>query len=317
MRGRLEPQRFIQIGQPVYAVVLSSDGQYVAIGSEQGLALYDVVGNCRLVYPARRHPMPVSLVAMVPDMSWLLVGAREGVLHHLEVRRKGEGLTARARTLYQAPNDFNSLALSADGQMVAIGHLSPALTVLQTDGNVLWRRHPDDGTATQSQMWSVALNTEGDILYVGSAGAGTNVLAALDARTGAPRASQRLDNRIVRLASLASSGGVVAVLTTGSYEHQVVACRPDLQDVLWKRSFNEPVTALATDPEHDLLAISVGYEGQIMMLEASSDKVLVEDQTLRSLVNGLALTGGHRLAAGTQDGDVVWLYYRRLGESRL
>ena len=316
MHGRLEPLRSIRIGQPVYAVALSGDGQYMATGSEEGLALYDVLGNCRLAYPATRYPLPVSLVAMVPDMSRLLVGTREGALHRLEVKRKGAGFTARARTLYQTLNDLNSLALAADGQIIALGHLSPALTVLQTDGNVLWRRHPDDRNATRSQMWSVALDTKGDTLYVGSASTGTNVLAALDACTGAPHASQQLDGRIVRLASLATSGGVVAVLTAGRYEYQVVAYQPDLQDVLWERDFDEPVTALAADPQHDLLAISVGYEGRIMLLQATSGQVLAADQALHSLVNGLAVTNGSRLAAGTQDGHVAWLYYES-GELRL
>jgi len=313
MHGRLEPLRSIRIGQPVYAVALSGDGQYVAAGSEQGLALYDVVGNCRLAYPARRHPLPVSLVAMVPDMSWLLVGTREGVLNRLEVKRKEGGFTARARILHQALNDLNSLALSADGQIIALGHLSPALTVLQTEGNVLWRRHPDDGNATRSQVWSVALDSKGDTLYVGSASAGINVLAALDACTGAPRASQQLDDRIVRLASLATSGGVVAVVTAGSYEYKVVAYQQNLQEVLWERGFNEPVTALAADPRHDLLAISAGYEGRIMVLEATSGQMLAADQALHSLVNGLAVTNGSRLAAGTQDGHIAWLYYESGG----
>ena len=316
MHGRLEPLRSIRIGQPVYAVALSGDGQYMATGSEEGLALYDAVGNRQLVYPATSHPLPVSLVAMVPDMSWLLVGTREGVLNRLEVKRKEGEFTARARILHQALNDLNSLALSADGQIIALGHLSPALTVLQTEGNVLWRRHPDDGNATRSQMWSVALDSKGDTLYVGSASAGTNVLAALDACTGAPRASQQLDGRIVRLASLATSGGVVAVVTAGSYEYKVVAYQQNLQEVLWERGFNEPVTALAADPQHDLLAISVGYEGRIMVLEATSGQVLAADQALHSLVNGLAVTNGSRLAAGTQDGHVAWLYYES-GELRL
>ena len=316
MRGQLEPPRFIRIGPPVYAVALSGDGQYVATGSEEGLALYDAVRNRQLVYPATRHPLPVSLVAVVPDMSWLLVGTREGVLNRLEVKRKEGGFTARARTIYQALNDLNSLALSADGKIIALGHLSPALTVLQTDGSVLWRRHPDDGNATRSQVWSVSLDSKGDTLYVGSASTGTNVLTALDACTGAPHASQQLNDRIVHLASLATSGGVVAVLTAGSYEYQVVAYRPDLQDVLWEHDFDEPVTALAADPQHDLLAISVGYEGRIMVLEASSGQVLAADQALHSLVNGLAVTNGSRLAAGTQDGHIARLYYES-GELRL
>jgi hypothetical protein len=299
-------------------VALSGDGQYVAVGSENGLSIYDTIGNCRLRFPENEHSLPTNLVNVYPDMSRILIGTREGVLMCLDLKHAGERFRCQGRTLFHTANDFNSLSLSADQKLIALGHLSPALTVIEADGEVCWQRNPDTGTATRGHTWSVAfgVDAEANTLFVGNGGADPFILAALDARTSLPRASRQLEYPVSHLASLPPDKGVVAVLSAGSYDSRVVAFALDLEKILWQKQFAEPVTALATDPVQALLSISIGYEGRIAILEATSGEELAIDQTLRSLVNTISIADGSRLAAGMEDGHIVWLHLES-GDLRL
>ena len=310
MSGALEIRRWIQIGQQAYAVTLSSDGQYIAIGSEQGVAVFNTTGRRLLTHPSACTPLPVHQLAATPDLKRLYVGARQGGLIRLDLERDEEAFHSRAHSLYQTDSDLHTLSLSMDDQLVAVGHLSPALTLLQTDGHLLWRCHPDDGTATEGQLWAVALDADGSTLYVGSAGMGTNRLAALDARSGSLTAHCYLEAGIkaTSLAVLPGGKGVAVVLAPDIYTGRLVAYDPGLTDLRWEHIFDEPITALTTDHRQPLLAVGVGYEGKVIVIDAQNGRVMAAEQT-KSVVNGLALTQGRYLAAVTQDRNLVLMHY--------
>jgi len=311
MAGRLEIRQWIQMNQPAHAVTLSGDGQYIAAGLEQGVAVFNVTGHRLCTYPPGDTPIPVHQLAATPDLGQLYVGARQGWLVRLDLEREEEAFHFRAQTLYQTDNDLHTFALAADGQYIAVGHLSPGLALMQTDGRLLWRRHPDDGTATEEQTWAVALDAEGDTLYAGSAGTGTNRLAALDARSGSSRAHRCLEAgvRATAVAALPGENGLAVVLAEDPYTGRLVAYDAGLADLVWERTFDEPVTALATDREQPILAVGVGYEGQIALVDAQTGRMLASDLALKSVVNGLAIAQGRFLAAATQDGQLALIRY--------
>jgi len=306
MSGKLEVRRWVRIGQPVYAVVQSMEGQYIAVGAEQGVKIFDLTGVELAAFPAT--PMPVHQLAAVPDLAQLYVGARQGQLFRLDLERTAAGFDLAARSLYLCENDLHTLALAADGQIMALGHLSSALTLLHVDGELLWRRHPQDGTATEGRMWTVALDGAGQTLYIGSADTGTNRLAALDAQSRAAHGHCYLQARVTALAPLDNGRGVAAVLAQDVYSGRLVAYDNRMATPLWECDFDEPVTALAADEQEPLLVAGVGYEGHVTLIDSCTGDVLA-CEPVKSVVNGLAISDGRSVAAVTQDGNLVLMHY--------
>jgi outer membrane protein assembly factor BamB len=324
MSGRLEPIRWINVHHPAYAAALSGDEQFVAVGSEQGVSIFDVTGRRLLSYP-EGTAVPVHQLAAPDEWDQLYVASRSGRLVHVALERrdlmeeeKDEGGTFRFHPhptlLYQSENDIHSLSLSGDGRLIAVGHLSPGLAVLdadpQSDERIIWRRHRDDRTATQGQTWAAALDTEGETLYVGSAGSGTNQLAALDAADSTPRGHHRLDPgvRVIAVVAL-PGGGLAAVLVKDVYTVSLVAYDAGIKEQLWERTCDQPVTAIVADRERPVLVVGLGYEGKLRVFSAENGQELASDLTLKSVINGLAIAQGRTIAAAAQDGQLVLLRY--------
>ena len=308
MDGRLEILRYIPVRQPAYAAALSMDGQYIIGGLETGIAIFDKIGRRFPTHPSPQ--IPVHQVAVDASLDCLFLGTRQGHLLRLDLVREEASFQTQLHLLYQADNDLHSLALSADGRFIALGHFSPGLAVLQSDGRLLWRRHPEEGTATEGRVWKVALSDEGDTLYVGSAGTGINRLAALDARQGEVRTDRYVEEgRVTGLAPLPENVGVVAVVAPDPYTGHLLAYSPDLEVLLWERFLEEPITALATDRQRPVLAVGVGFEGRLLLLDTRDGQVLAANLSFQSVVNALAIVQGRFLAAATQDGNLVFVRY--------
>lgn len=310
MAGRLTVAREIYLQTPALAVALSPDGQYAAVGTETGLAVYNLAGEQLLVYPPPARPMPIHQLVFQAELNRLYAATRPGWVVALDLEREPAAWRYQPQPLYEAPNDVHTLSLSADEQTLAVGHLSPALSVLGADGQLRWRQHPADGTATEGQTWSVAVAEAGDTLFVASAGSGVNRLLALDAQTGSRRAGCYLAPGQVaaRLAALPSGQGVAVVSVNDLYSTTLTALDAGLQARHWELTFDEPVTALAADRQLPVLVASVGFEGRLILLEALTGRLLAT-QTVRTQVNGLALAQGQVVAAATEDGHLVLLRY--------
>lgn len=306
MTGRLDPH-WIRLDQLAYAASLSGDGQYVAVGHEQGLSLYHKTGQLLLTYPPVSQP--VHLVSLAPDLSRVYLATRLGMLVRLDLTHQNGKITFAPHVLYQAANDLHSLAAAYPADLLAVGHLLPALALLDTKADVLWRLHAESGNATDGQVWSVALDKDGQILYVGSAGAGTNRVLALEARNKARLNRIKLDpgTRVTALAAF--PGGVAITMADGPYQSRLSVYKAALGRLCWEVSFDEPLTALAADSAQPLLAVAIGYEGHVRLLDANNGQLLAEEP-VRSVVNGLTLVGGRWLAAANQDGTLALLTYQ-------
>ena len=148
MQGRFEVRKWIQIHQPVLAVVQSYDGQYIAAGLEQGVAVFTLSGNRLGDYPASGEPIPIHRLASAPDFGQLYAGTRTGVVIRLDLEFQDAQVSFREKNLYATSNDLHSLSLAKDATKIAVGHFSPGLSVFQTDGQSVWRQQ-DQGPAAE------------------------------------------------------------------------------------------------------------------------------------------------------------------------
>lgn len=312
MAARLEVRRWMPVYQTAYSVVLSRDGQHLAVGMENGVAVFNVAGEQVFAYPPPESgaSLTVYRLAATPDLRQLYLVTRQGWLIRLDRGSERKSSSLSGKVLYQTDSDLHSIALAAEGRFIALGHLSPGIAFLRDDGRLLWRFHPDEGTAPEESLWVVALDSEGQTLYAGSAGADTNRLACYNAQSAMAQAARYLAGlRVTAVAILPEEGGVAASLSSDLYTHQIVAYQAHLSDMAWEREFDEPVTALAADQEHPLLAAGVGYEGRIVLLDSRTGDQLAPALPLKAVVNGLAIARGQTLAAATQDGHVALIRY--------
>lgn len=315
MTGRLELRRWLNLGAPLHAVALSSDGQFVAVGSERGPLLFNAAGEAILRWATCQIALPVCQVALSPSLDWLYVGTRTGEIMRLALEHlDGHFTVQQVTTLHVAKNDVYAMSVSQDQQWIAIGHLAPALTVLSGEGELHWRRHPDDGTATESDHWSVAIDPAGQVVYVGSASSGSNRLAAIGLSDRRIYGSKYLAPDVRATALAALPDGVVVVQTdNASFEGRLIKFSSNLVQSPWVFAPEDTITAVATAEDNansldaPLVAIACGYEGRILLLDAGSGTVVAET-ILRAGVSALALAQG-RVAAVTHDDTLALLHY--------
>ena len=315
MTGRLEVRRWQRLGTPLHAVALSSDGQYVAVGSETGPLLFNAAGEAILTHSMPELASPVRQVALSPAADRLYLGLRTGEVLCANLYHKENEFTLEdVRILHTTSNDLHTLAISTDDRRIALGHLSARLTLLASDGELRWRSQPNE---VVNSMWSVAFDLTNENLYVASAGTGTNRLAVLNLADCQSPAAGYLEPDLRATALAVQRDGVVVVLLDSTYyDCEIVKYNPDLSQTLWKFSPAEMVTALATDAAQDArpadkterLAVACGYEGRVILIDGSTGNVIAET-VLRAGVNSLALAQGRILAAVTQDDSLALLQY--------
>lgn len=318
--GSLKVIHVTRVGWPVHAVALSGNGNHLLIGTEHDLRLMDPWGNERLRHAHLPPPgsstepdMPFHAVALAPDLAMgLAVQRTTGKLYRLEITLEGDVVVRAGLSdtpLRPEPIDVYSLAFDAGTGLIAIGHVGPALTMWDSRGGQRWRQHPQDHNATSGKTWAVALSSDSATLYAGSSGVGRYILGAMDAATGLVRAAQRLQAPITGLAPLPEPLAVGAAVND-RYAARVIAYAADLSDEAWsyEAGYGERVTALATDPSAELLAVGTNA-GVLMMLDALTGEPLAVDASLGSAVLSLSLAAGRYLAAGLQDGRLFYLEY--------
>ncbi len=308
--------RWLFVGAPASAVALNGDGRYLLVGSEHDLRILDRWGNNPFRYfappaPGRKleEDLPFCAVAITPDMSHALAGLRSGEIFRLQPTWDGEVISGWPEAIRHESNDLFSLSLAPDASLIAIGHLGPALTVMDWDGQTQWRRHAADHTPTDGKTWAVAFNSDGTVLYIGSSGTERSLLAALDPNSGRPKAGKRLWQRVTRLAALPAPLAVAAVLNTNG-ESRVSAFAADLAEPVWTHELGlgESATALAADHGANLVAYGTN-SGAVAVLDGRTGELLARNDGLRSTVLSLAISAGRYLAAGIQEQRVAYLEY--------
>lgn len=304
MPARLEVRRWLQVYRPVYSVAQSGDGQYVAVGSEIGAAVFNLGGHRLGSYPADGAEMPVHQVRAPLDFTRLVFATRLGDILAGDLEPSASRFDLQPRILHHTDNGIHALDFAAE--RVVLGHYTFALTALNLEGDVVWQQQ-DSGEAARGCNWSVCLTADGNILYAGSASSGTNWLLALDAGSGMAQYRRECAAAVMSVAALADNAGV-AVLTPDEYGAvRLVAYSADLDAMLWEQSFDGPAV-LTADADVPLLAVGAGYDGCVSIVDAATGAVLASE-TLRVLVNDLSMAQGRFVAAATQDNSVALLRY--------
>lgn len=328
MNDKLEILRQIPIGFPVSTVHLSMDGQYIAAGCRQGVSIVTPIGRKLLTYPAQ-GPWPLQKVTITNTIDHFYVVTREGKVISLTPTRNGDFWTIDTpnRVLYDAPNDIFTMSIADDESLLALGHHSTALTLLnkiQETPEVVWRRHREFGNATDGQAWVVSLSPDGKLLYLGSGGTGINRLVVMHAAAQTPLGQKILKNgeRITGLTVLPGDTGVAAVINKSLRDYRLVAFNRDLSRLLWEKPFDEGVTALVgnrgvtASEGTPLLAAAIGFGGQVAIMNAFTGEELVA-KTLHAMVNDLDFVQSKTLVAATDDGNIISMTYASEEEFRL
>lgn len=306
---------------PAHAVALSKGGQYLVAGLEQRVAIYaPTTGTCLFAYPPDK-PAAVAFHCLVAseDLKHIVIANRLGSLVYFRRDTLVDGFqlvtSNGVRLPYDAAhNDIHSLALDEHQKRIALGHLGHALSVLKiiedvgvSQDPVLWRRHPDDGSGTSGAFWTVALDATNETLYAGGSRFDVNKIVSLHAASGDIQAHRNEEARITRLVVMSYGTGVVAALRDSSNQYHIRAYNKTLKNVLWEHTFDTPVTAMAADRHEPRIVISVGYDGHIMLFDSRSGDIVQQGLSLKSRVNGLAITNGSMIAAATQGGTLEYL----------
>ncbi|MBN2006334.1 MAG: PQQ-binding-like beta-propeller repeat protein [Anaerolineae bacterium] len=304
MPARLEVRRWLQVYHPVYSVAQSGDGQYVAVGSEVGAAVFNLGGHRLGAYPADGAETPVHQICASLDFTRLALATRLGDIMTCDLEPSASRFDLQPRTLHHTDNGVHALDFAAE--WVVLGHYAFALTALNLDGDVVWQQQ-DSGEAARGCNWSVSLTADGNTLYAGSASSGTNWLLALDAGSGMALHRRECDAAVMAVAALADNAGVAALAPDEYGAVRLIAYSADLDNVLWEQTFDGPAT-LAADANAPLLVVSGGYEGLVSIVDAATGAVLAS-QALHVVVNDLSLVQGRFVAAATQDNSVALLRY--------
>lgn len=313
MSAQLEIRRIFNVEKPAYAVRLSADGQYLAIGTERGFLLFNRVGERLLTYPNWEQALPIRRLALSPELQQVYLGTRQGVVIALDLSRENDKKEFRftPRAIYECPNDLFDLVFEPQANVLAIGHLGPALSLISTEGRIIRRWHPDDGTATSGRTWSVSLEPDGDVLYAGSANEGTNRLTTL---TVSPPIALRKNilfppgQRITKLTALRKNEGVAAAIVEDIYSTALQVYDGDLRE-RWSIALDEYPTALVCDRLHPYLVCATGYLGRIQIFDVSNGKSLCNEVTVNSMVNDLSIVQGRWISAVTEDGTVYLMEF--------
>jgi WD40 repeat protein len=304
--GKLEIRRIIQTYQPAYTVAQSQDGQYFAVGVEEGVVIYSLSGEKLALH---RLDIPVHQVVTTPDFTQVFFATRSGEVVQLTLSSTDDGVEIEAQELYQTKNDIHSLALAAQAGYIAVGRLSFALAVLHPDGKTAWEQY-DDHFAAEGSTWSVSFGSKGKRLYAGSASSTTNRLGILDASSGKEIEHRNFGVPIACIDTFPNENGLAVALNEDFYLARLVAYDTDIETVLWEHKFDQPITAMSSDPQKSVLTIAVGYGGRIILLDAQQGQILAE-KAVRSTVNDLSLVKGRLIAAVTQDKNLIRLRYLR------
>jgi len=270
--------------------------------------MYSFSGHQLARYPAIESEIPVHRLCAPLDFTRLVLANRLGIIALLDIVPASGRVEVTAHEFPLPIPDIHSLAFSTTEERVAVGHLSSGLTMLDTDGEVLWQQQDVDAAAFGA-VWSVAFTPGGSKLYAGSAGSGTNWLVALDAATGALFYRRECAAPVIGVAALPDRLGVAA-LSPGEYytEAHLTAYSPELDNLLWEYPLDDPATAICADEVESVLVVGAGFEGVVTLLNAENGAVLATE-SLNARVDNVSLVQGKFIAAVTQDGAIGLLRY--------
>ncbi len=312
MAGRLEAWLDIAVNQTAFSVAVTPNGQYIAVGHEQGAEIFTASGQRIFAYPDEGYFVPVRQVAISADLGQMYLLTRQGLLLRFNLQRQmGNELRFQAQKLYEMENDLWSMAISEDWKRIVVGHLSSGLSSLETDGSLLWQLHDSLGSGLDGKTWSVAMDDMESRLYVGCLGSMTNYITVLDAKTGIQSEMPiylDFDECVTSMATLSGNQGLLVSINRSNAGCGRLVCYNPRLEICWEKQFDEGVTAICTDLTQPRASVVVGVDGLLYLFDTREGKLLAQEP-MRSIVNGIAMAQGRIIAAAMQEGVVRLIRY--------
>ena len=261
----------------VNSVSISSDGSYIAAGSEDSkVYLLDREGNLLWSYETLIKGDSVLSVSISSDGSYIAAGT--GGIWSDEVR-----LLDRERNLlwsYETGGSVLSVSISSDGSYIAAG--SDKVYLLDREGNLLWNK------TTGGWVYSVSISSDGSYIAAGTGGIWGDKVCLFDKEGNLLWSYETGDD--VRSVSISSDGSYIAA---GSDDK---VCLFDKEgNLLWSYETGGSV-----------LSVSISSDGSY--IAAGSDKVYLLDREGNLLwsdyegsgVNSVSITpNGEYIAVGS------------------
>jgi len=287
---------------PIHAVACFADGAHVLVGTEKQLTLFARSSEPVFRYFLPDGALPFVQCAVVEDMRSGIVAQRSGEIMRLQFAPEASSIDVDMAMIWHAQADLHSLSVSHCGGLIALGHYSSAITLLDNDGQVRWR------SATKGRTWATSFDAADKLLYVGSSSPSPYRLAALSIEDGAPVAGKLLQDRIMGVAALPPPLAIAVVLSD-EWQSRLVGMRPDFTSVwTFECEYNEFVTALDSDPEADIVALGTNT-GRLIVMQGSTGEVMAQYDMLVSVVLSISVAGGQHIAAGLEDGQAALFEY--------
>jgi len=272
--------------EAVGAIAVSPDGAGAAIGRVSGEAeLWSLADRTRVGRVAG-HEKAVLDVALHPDQPQWATSGEDGTVRVWKH-------PAAPRTIAQAAEPQNAVALSADGKRALVGGEDGTAFVTGTAGEA----EPQKLAAGEEALRAVALQPDGN---QGLTGDDAGLIRLWDLKTG----EQRLTIR--------GHQGPVAGLAFHPQQEMAVSAGSDGTVKLWQLNAGAPaaaaqheggVAALAVSNDGSLVA-SAGPGGKLRLADAAG-KALKQIDGLDSEVSALALSADNQqLAVALQNGRI-------------
>lgn len=287
---------------PVHAVALFADGSHILVGTEKELALFARSAEQVFRYALPDGALPFIQCAVADDMRVGVAAQRSGEIFRLEFIPEQSSLDVNIARIWHAQADINSLSMTDCSELIALGHYSSAITLLDQKGEVRWR------SATKGRTWVTAFDVMNKILYVGSSSPSPYRLAALSVEDGAPVAGRLQEDRVMGMAALPSPLAV-AVTLSDEWQSRLAGMRQDLRaEWIYEGVYGEFITALASDPDSDVIVLGTNT-GRLIALQATTGDVITTYDIPGSIVLSLSIANGQHVAAGLEDGQVALFEY--------
>lgn len=302
--------RLLRTGSTVRSVSLGETGQDVLVGTERDLRLYNTTtGESLFWYAQPNTDLGFISAEMWGEGEQGYTLQRSGELLRIDCprRKDGRGVDASITRLRHEIHDLFTLSIAPQAGLIAIGHFGPAITVLNEEGELVWRRHPDDHNATSARTWSVAFSSDSSTLYAGSSGVERNGLALFDATSGESKGGIRAAGAITAIAGPAAPLKIATVVNMADTS-AVIAYADDLRHPAWefRQANNHRMTALAADQETGYVVVGTA-QGWLYVLDGQQGTIVAATDECKSVVMDVAIVGGRYVAAGLENGEVALL----------